>query len=167
MYFQADFLDWERGERKRRTMRLLPGMYENIKYLIATILVELRVTSLPLLQWWLHVLRVNLSRVAIYALWLAKLYFMSGSTNPESFQATASLRRSNKPSVLSSTASESAESTCCTSLHKPQHPSTDHSIPFGLGLGLGLDSGGEPEARTVIPRVGVGTWCGTSTQQYR
>ena len=49
-------------------MRLLPGMYENIKYLIATILVELRVTSLPLLQWWLHVLRVNLSRVAIYAL---------------------------------------------------------------------------------------------------
>ena len=31
---------------------------------------------------------VNLPRVAIYAIWLAKGYFTSGAINPESFQAT-------------------------------------------------------------------------------
>ena len=42
-------------------------------------------------------LRVNLPREAIYALWLAKGQFISGSINFESCQATATLRRSTKP----------------------------------------------------------------------
>ena len=50
--------------------------------------------------------------------------------------ATASFCRSNKPRVLPSTASEPAESTY-ESLLKSQHPSADHPIAFGFGVGFG------------------------------
>ena len=65
---------------------------------------------------------------------MAKGYFTTGSTNLESFHATASLTRSNRPRVLPSTASQPAESTY--SFHKPQHPSTAHPIALGSGLGV-------------------------------
>ena len=60
---------------------------------------------------------------------MAKGYLISGAINLESVQATASRSRLILNLVLASTASEPGES--AYSLHKPQHPSTDHPIAFG------------------------------------
>ena len=70
---------------------------------------------------------------------MAKGYFKSGAINLESFQATPSRSRSDKPRALASIAPEPGESTY--SLHKPQHSGTDHPIAFELAFRLGLGFG--------------------------
>ena len=57
---------------------------------------------------------MNLPKLAIYTLWLAdwlRVCLIRGAINLESFQATASRSRSDKPRVLPSTAPEPGEST--------------------------------------------------------
>ena len=87
---------------------------------------------------------------------------MSAKCEPsshESCQLTAS--RAGRINLASFQAQHLSQPNQPRAFTSHQHPSTGHHIAFGFGFG----SGGEREARIVTPGVGVGTWCGTSTQQ--